>query len=99
MRYQGQNGCCVAVMVMVPIPVRLAFGQHERVAEQGGGGRVAETGEADLDSARSRRKSAGGPLSAVYGCGGGCSIHSGHMHRRYRQFVIAGATGPPAPTW
>lgn len=43
MRYQGQNGCCVAVMVMVPIPVRLAFGQHERVAEQGGSGRVAET--------------------------------------------------------
>ena len=44
MRHQGQGRCAAALMVMVPIPVRLAVGRHGRRAEQGGGGRVSETG-------------------------------------------------------
>jgi len=43
MRHKWQDGCGAAVMVTALISVRLAFGHHERAAEQGGGG-VAEVG-------------------------------------------------------
>lgn len=98
MRHRGQDRCTAALMVMVR---NRSVGRHERRAEQGGGGWVAETGrriwtqcgqEENLLAARFRPFMV---AAAVRSAAGTCS---GQMHRRNCQFVIAGATGPPAPT-